>query len=297
MIDVMKIFRWCLASFTVFVLIWYAVYRDGFSAVMLAGGVTGMIECFLTYPLVNITVQRQLEPMLSYRTAVKSTISKFGFSGFYAGVTPLLLAAMPTQALRWGTYEMCCRSLGCNTVLQALIAGVLTGAVVATLTGIPVETLKLHAISRQGTMELPMVMSPLGVADADPEPKGWIPTVAKKIASQATRFPLHHMVYEQICVRVVCEGASLILSNFCAGLCAGIGVVAVTHPIDVLKSRMQGRDSHRYRNSVHCLVSLLREGGPRVLFRGIRLRALRTCLGTGITFMLVPVVKQFLLPP
>ncbi|XP_012579834.1 PREDICTED: solute carrier family 25 member 47 [Condylura cristata] len=62
-----------------------------------------------------------------------------------------------------------------------------------------------------------------------------------------------------------------------AGGCAGVLAWAVATPMDVVKSRLQadGRGPQRYRGLLHCLVSSVREEGPRVLFKGLALNCCR----------------------
>ncbi|XP_037359804.1 solute carrier family 25 member 47 [Talpa occidentalis] len=62
-----------------------------------------------------------------------------------------------------------------------------------------------------------------------------------------------------------------------AGGCAGVLAWAVATPMDVIKSRLQadGQGRQRYRGLLHCLVSSVREEGPRVLFKGLTLNCCR----------------------
>ena len=302
----MKTFFHILGMVTLATLLWFVLVRDRISTTMIAGGLAGMIEMTLTYPLVFITIQMQLSTGLSYSDVVRRTMNRHGFRGFYHGLGALYPAVVPTQAIRWGLYEAMCISLVCTTTLAVLIAGVASGTLVAALMGVPVESLKLHAISTSmhshTDSELPapagMSQPPTASPAAAPRAKGWAPTIGKKIASQAARFPLHHVALSALCggSADLCEPGTkaAALLGFLAGVIAGVGVVIVTHPIDVVKSRMQSVMSDQYRNSWHCLSCMVREEGVRSLSRGASLRAFRTCLGTGITFMIVPTVKAAL---
>ncbi|XP_004635285.1 solute carrier family 25 member 47 [Octodon degus] len=62
-----------------------------------------------------------------------------------------------------------------------------------------------------------------------------------------------------------------------AGGCAGVLAWAVATPMDVIKSRLQadGQGLRRYRGLLHCVVSSVREEGPRVLFKGLGLNCCR----------------------
>lgn len=62
-----------------------------------------------------------------------------------------------------------------------------------------------------------------------------------------------------------------------AGGCAGALAWAVATPMDVIKSRLQadGQGQRRYRGLLHCVVTSVREEGPRVLFKGLVLNCCR----------------------
>ena len=46
------------------------------------------------------------------------------------------------------------------------------------------------------------------------------------------------------------------------GAIGGIVSVFLNTPLDVLKSRMQGLEAHKYRNVVHCAYQIGRKEGP-----------------------------------
>uniref|UniRef100_A0A2K5QEA3 Solute carrier family 25 member 47 n=1 Tax=Cebus imitator TaxID=2715852 RepID=A0A2K5QEA3_CEBIM len=62
-----------------------------------------------------------------------------------------------------------------------------------------------------------------------------------------------------------------VLGVLVAGGCAGVLAWAVATPMDVIKSRLQadGQGQRRYRGLLHCVVTSVREEGPRVLFKGL----------------------------
>jgi solute carrier family 25 protein 45/47 len=68
-----------------------------------------------------------------------------------------------------------------------------------------------------------------------------------------------------------------VLGVLVAGGCAGVLAWAVATPMDVIKSRLQadGQGQHRYRGLLHCVVTSVREEGPRVLFKGLALNCCR----------------------
>ena len=201
-------------------------------------------------------------------------------------------------------------------------AAVLKGKQTTVATGVTVPSSPLVTVGKKAPAGFSGTLSGFQL-------KGWIPTVLKKVLNQTIRFPVHHAVLGLLCASMLAEPHSLAalattspagaesvgvipsptvvimpdrcaasahpLLSFLAGFSAGAISIAMTQPVDVIKTRMQGMDSMRYGNTFRCFLVLLREEGPWVFMHGIVPRALRTSLGAGITFALYPVIKQVLL--
>lgn len=66
-------------------------------------------------------------------------------------------------------------------------------------------------------------------------------------------------------------------------------------PIDLVKVRLQGQTSaDRYRGPIHCVTIILREDGPRGLFRGGLALALRDVPCYGLYFLPYEVTRKAL---
>jgi solute carrier family 25 citrate transporter 1 len=57
------------------------------------------------------------------------------------------------------------------------------------------------------------------------------------------------------------------------------------HAADVVKTRMQGRDAHMYKNTFDCFATVFRQEGLQGLYRGTVPRMGRVVPGQGIIFM------------
>lgn len=77
---------------------------------------------------------------------------------------------------------------------------------------------------------------------------------------------------------------------YLAGLGAGTTeAVAVVGPMEVVKIRLQSQihsmtdplDVPRYRNAAHALFVILKEEGPKTLYRGVLLTAVRQATNQG----------------
>lgn len=70
------------------------------------------------------------------------------------------------------------------------------------------------------------------------------------------------------------------------GALAGAASVFGNTPLDVVKTRMQGLEAARYKNTWDCVVQIWRNEGPRAFYKGTIPRLGRVCLDVAITFMI-----------
>lgn len=68
------------------------------------------------------------------------------------------------------------------------------------------------------------------------------------------------------------------------GVIAGAVSVFGNTPIDVIKTRMQGRNSKIYSNSLDCAIKTWKLEGPTAFYKGLIPRLCRVCLDVGVTF-------------
>uniref|UniRef100_A0A3Q3MFU4 Solute carrier family 25 member 45 n=1 Tax=Mastacembelus armatus TaxID=205130 RepID=A0A3Q3MFU4_9TELE len=82
---------------------------------------------------------------------------------------------------------------------------------------------------------------------------------------------------------------------FIAGCFSGLAQVFVSAPIDLVKVRLQGQTTaERYGGPVHCVAIILKEEGPRGLFRGGLALALRDIPCFGLYFLPYEVTRKAL---
>jgi solute carrier family 25 citrate transporter 1 len=274
---------------------------------ILAGAFTGLGETLLMYPLENVKTQQQLSAASMLQT-VRRTVATDGFRGLYRGMLPILVGAIPTQALRWGSIELFCTTAveSCGNVNEKIIAGMLSGVVVAVIVGVPIETMKTEMIHQQFLVAMSPCETPSTVRTDEfgdrssslCRCKGWLPTVLKKVVNQSIRFPAFSIVFDVLCYFVTSSGGCIpkdhVVQSFVAGAFSGMSSVAFTQPIDVIKTRMQGCTAHRYKGTLDCLLTVTREEGWRVLLEGMWARVLRSSLGAGLTFTIFPAAQRVL---
>mmetsp|Transcript_20144 Transcript_20144/g.28369 ORF Transcript_20144/g.28369 Transcript_20144/m.28369 type:complete len:118 (+) Transcript_20144:69-422(+) len=78
------------------------------------------------------------------------------------------------------------------------------------------------------------------------------------------------------------------------GMSAGCFSTILNNPVDFLKTRMQGVDSHKYTSTLDCLVKSVKDEGVNVLYRGVVPRLGRVIPGQGIIFMSFEMIQDFI---
>jgi len=209
----------------------------------------------------------------------------------------MLYFSIPKAASRFTAFDFFNRNLKDTAVdrgaLRGFMAGLGAGTVEALLVTTPQETLKIKLIHDQ-------FISPVRrfngffhgvytIARQDGLPqmyRGVVPTVLKVSTAQATRFGVFQAIpseYRAGRVRTALSGAF-----------AGFLSVIAFHGIDVVKSRMQGLEAHKYKGSIDCARQLFNQGGVAALYKGVVPRLTRVCAEVAITMTLYGEVVQLI---
>ncbi|XP_028853117.1 tricarboxylate transport protein, mitochondrial-like [Denticeps clupeoides] len=78
------------------------------------------------------------------------------------------------------------------------------------------------------------------------------------------------------------------------GAIAGAASVFGNTPLDVIKTRMQGLEAHKYKSTADCAVKILRHEGPAAFYKGTIPRLGRVCLDVAIVFIIFEEVVKVL---
>jgi len=108
--------------------------------------------------------------------------------------------------------------------------------------------------------------------------KGVTPCILKVSSAQAFRFGIFSVIpaeYRSTPLKAAGSGA----------LAGGLSVVAFQF-IDVIKSRMQGLEAAKYRNTAHCVSEIWKHEGFFAFYKGMGPRLTRVCAEVGITMSL-----------
>lgn len=268
---------------------------------IVAGGITGGIEICITFPTEYVKTQLQLDEKGERKRyngiadCVKKTVKERGFFGLYRGLSVLLYGSIPKSAARFGAFEWLRHHMvdennrlsNSGKLLCGLGAGVCEAVVAVT----PMETVKVKFINDQRSPKpqfkgffhgVGMIVKTEGLAGVY---KGLTATVIKQGSNQAIRF----FVMESL--KDLYKGGDpnkevpkLVVGAF--GAVAGAASVYGNTPIDVVKTRMQGLEAKKYKNTVDCARQIWKNEGPAAFYKGTVPRLSRVCLDVAITFMI-----------
>ncbi|VDD81309.1 unnamed protein product [Mesocestoides corti] len=273
---------------------------------IIAGGITGAIEILITFPTEYVKTQLQLDERMGVARryhgpidCAKKTIQSHGFRGLYRGLSVLLYAAIPKSAVRFGGFEEFKRHNvspdGTLTPGRKLFCGMGAGVCEAILVVTPMETVKVKFINDQTSANPHYRGFVHGVRSISKEfglsglYKGVTPTIFKQGTNQAIRFFVMETLkegYRSYRGDTTPNQPVPKMLTGVFGVLAGAASVYGNTPLDVIKTRMQGLDAHKYKNTFDCARKILRDEGPLAFYKGTVPRLGRVCLDVCISFMI-----------
>ncbi|XP_013099057.1 tricarboxylate transport protein, mitochondrial isoform X2 [Stomoxys calcitrans] len=268
---------------------------------IIAGGITGGIEICITYPTEYVKTQLQLDEKGERKKykgivdCVKQTVSQRGLPGLYRGLSVLIYGSIPKSAARFGAFESLKNHMksenGQLNTSAKLLSGLGAGICEAVVAVTPMETIKVKFINDQRSAHPKFKGFFHGVSEIIKAEgiggiyKGLTATILKQGSNQAIRF------YVLLSLKDLYTGKDPnktvpkpIVGVF--GAIAGAASVFSNTPLDVLKTRMQGLEASKYRNTADCALQILKNEGIHAFYKGTVPRLGRVCLDVGITFMI-----------
>ncbi|KJH46464.1 hypothetical protein DICVIV_07459 [Dictyocaulus viviparus] len=265
----------------------------GHSSAMSWASVRSGIEICITFPTEYVKTQLQLDERSAKPKfkgpidCVKQTVKSHGFFGLYRGLSVLIYGSIPKSSFRFGTFEFlkgkAIDDKGNLTPLKRLACGLGAGVSEAIFAVTPMETVKVKFINDQA---LP-----------NPRYKGIYKGVVATIAKQGTNQAIRFFVMETLKDWYRGGDNSIIISKPIIGLMgatAGFCSVYGNTPIDVVKTRMQGLESSKYKSTIDCAVQIWRKEGFFAFYKGAVPRLSRVMLDCAITFMIYDSIVDFL---
>jgi len=271
---------------------------------IIAGGITGGIEICITYPTEFVKTQLQLDEKTAkggnkkYNGIIdcaKKTVKSHGVFGLYRGLSVLLYGSIPKSAVRFGAFEHFKKSMvderGNLAPASRLLCGLGAGVSEAILAVTPMETLKVKFINDQRLPNprfkgffhgVTMIIKEQGIRGTY---QGLTPTIIKQGSNQAIRFYVMETCKDWYRGGDPTKPVPKLIVGCFGGLAGACSVLGNT-PVDVVKTRMQGLEASKYKNTWDCAKKIWVHEGPKAFYKGTIPRMSRVCLDVAITFMI-----------
>ena len=118
---------------------------------------------------------------------------------------------------------------------------------------------------------------------------GFLATLLKQSTNQAVRFLVFedtkNLTHKFIPVKFI--------ADFLAGAFAGFMSVMVNNPLDVVKTNMQGLETHKFNGFLGCFAYIYKKEGIGGFYKGVVPRVARVCFDVALTFSLWSMVMRF----
>lgn len=276
---------------------------------ILAGGIAGGLEICCTFPTEYVKTQVQLDeraakPMYKgpVDCAVK-TVRSHGFFGLYRGLSSLLYGSIPKASVRFATFEYLKNQLaddnGRLSQVHTLTCGLGAGVAEAVVIVCPMETVKVKFIHDQ-TQPNPRFKGFFsGVATIVKTEglggvyKGLTATVIKQGTNQMIRFFVYTNLKSYLQDGDPSKDIGSIKTFFIGGI-AGAASVFGNTPVDVVKTRMQGLEAHKYKNTLDCVMRIIKYEGLKAFYKGTVPRLGRVCFDVAFVFTFYENVMKLL---
>ena len=265
---------------------------------LLAGGIAGVCEISITYPLDYTKTQFQLSNKRSqdFFPFFKHIYKTNGISGFYRGYVPVIIGQFPKTSVRFYSYQY---FKDHNTFGNAFVNGFMTGVTEALLVVTPFETIKTKLIHKNadfytGTKNIIRENGLRGIY------QGALPTVLRTATNQASRFGIFQAYSDYILNnRLESDNDNKTANNklttiqaLSGGIIAGGCSVIVSNPFDVVKTKCQYLvNSLPTKNVIH---NIYNTRGIAGFFSGLLPRFLKVVPGQGILFSVYHKVYNYL---
>lgn len=290
-----------------------------------AGSVAAVFQTTMTYPFEYLKTGLQLQPK---GTAFEIILPQI--KSYFVGCSALNVAAFGKAILRFVTFDKLCHSLNNNidnndnfqrlTGYNLLIAGTLTG-IVESLFIIPFENIKttliqsamidhkkleknqpvvnakatFHKVATKSTSVarieklLPAVKHIYQTRGPAAFVQGTTATIFRQIANTSIQFTAYTAFKRLLQARN--DKASSVIT----GLATSFTLVAMTQPIDVVKTRMMSQNAKtEYKNTLNCMYRIFVQEGMATFWKGSIFRFMKVGISGGLTFTVYEQVSLLL---
>lgn len=275
---------------------------------VIAGGVAGVTEICVMYPLDTLKTRSQLSVGKSQPgnmfSALASMIRTDGL-GVYRGIVPPILVEAPKRAVKFSAngqfsnfYSPIFGANGKPTQLVSIMSGVSAGLVEAFVV-VPAELIKIRLQNKEnlgkysGTIDA--FQKTIRYEGIGALYKGLEATLWRHGVWNGFYFGLIHRV-KQMVPESKTQGGRMFW-DFVAGTVAGTVATTFNNPPDVVKSRIQNSTDQgpnaKYRWTIPSLAMIYKEEGFSALYKGYGPKVVRLGPGGGLLLVVFNIVSQY----
>jgi len=236
-----------------------------------------------------------------------------GIRGLYRGFGVTVLAGGPATGLYFYTYEKTKAALsGVTGVQNSFIQGFVSGMVAecfSCVLWVPIDVLKerLQVMSLLKSYNYKNTLDAMGQISRNEGFRSLYRAYGATVLSFGPFNGISMATYDQLKYWLVKDPKQQsYLQSFLLSAISGAVASIVTHPMDIVKVRMQVQRAESkgqpleqgrfgYRNVFHGMGKLVRDEGPFALFKGLSARLLFGCVAIGLNFSVNDWVKYKLL--
>jgi solute carrier family 25 citrate transporter 1 len=229
--------------------------------------------------------------------------------GLYRGLSSLLYFSVPKVSSRFFAFETLKNLLsdeqGKMSSGRTLLCGLGAGTAEAIVAVTPMDTIKTRLIHDQLTRSaaerryngfvhgVRTIIKEQGIGGTY---KGLTATIMKQGSNQAIRWLVFTRAKEWMASISTNGDVNKLHTGhtIAASVLAGTASVYGNTPIDVVKTRMQGLDAHRYKNTLDCARQIMAQEGPKAFYKGATARLARVCLDVTIIMVLYEQINNVL---
>lgn len=212
-----------------------------------------------------------------------------------------LWVPFPKSAVRFGAFEkfktMRADEKGNLKPVDRMLCGLGAGVCEAILAVTPMETVKVKFINDQRSANPQYKGLFHGVRSIIAEQglmgcyQGLSATILKQGSNQAIRFFVMESLKDWYRSGDPDKKVPKLIVGLMGGFAGACSVFGNT-PIDVVKTRMQGIEAKRYKNTLDCARQIMVNEGPKAFYKGTVPRLSRVVLDVGITFMIYDSIME-----
>ncbi|KAJ7652893.1 mitochondrial carrier [Mycena rosella] len=273
---------------------------------LLAGSVGGAAQVLVGQPLDTVKTRAQIAPKAMFKgpmDIIMQTVRKEGFFALYKGMASPLLGIAGVNSLLFASYGVSRRIISPFPQLslkETALAGSMAGAANAVLAS-PVEMYKVRMQGQYGGAEdkrLRVIMREMwaqwgfrkGVM------RGYWVTVAREIPAYAGFYTAYEFSKRKFSAKY---GDQLpVWTLLASGSTGGLAYWLACYPLDVIKSRVQLRETPPSGTPVQYIARefkmILGESGVKGLFRGLSPSLLRSIPAAASTFAAFELTREWL---